>query len=98
MTLELIGDNIIVIEAKGFFKPSDRSKMLAVKKAHPNLDIRLLLQNNGFMYKAKKGTGRRTPDSTDMRYGDWCDKHGFPWAVGTEVPKEWIDECRQQNK
>lgn len=20
----------------------------------------------------------------------WCEKHGFPWAVGTKPPKEWF--------
>lgn len=79
---------MLIIEAKGFFKYTDREKMLAVKECYPHLDIRMLFMNNGYVYKNKKGAPRRTPDSEDMRYGDWCDKHGFPWAVG-EIPKEW---------
>ena len=31
-----------IIEAKGFFKPSSRRLMLAVKKQHPELDIRFI--------------------------------------------------------
>lgn len=32
----------VLIEAKGYFRPEHRAKMLAVKKQHPNLDIRLI--------------------------------------------------------
>ena len=32
----------IIIETKGYFRPEDKRKMVAVKKQHPDLDIRLL--------------------------------------------------------
>lgn len=34
----------IIIEAKGWFAPEDKRKMLAVKRWNPELDIRLLFQ------------------------------------------------------
>jgi predicted nuclease of restriction endonuclease-like RecB superfamily len=37
-----VGD--VYLETKGFFKPSDRRKMLAVKKSNPDKDIRLVFQ------------------------------------------------------
>ena len=81
---------MLIIEAKGFFKYADREKMLAVKECYPDLDIRMLFMNNGYIYKNKKGAPRRTPESTDMRYSDWCDKHGYPWAI-SDIPKEWYE-------
>lgn len=32
----------IVMETKGFFRPEDKRKMVAVRKAHPDLDLRIL--------------------------------------------------------
>lgn len=66
------------IEVKGWFRGEDRAKMKAVKRCNPNLDIRFVFSNNGKLYK-----------NTETRYGDWCDKHGFPWALKT-IPKEWL--------
>ena len=34
-----------IVEAKGYFSPEDRRKMLAVKEKHPSLDIRFCFQN-----------------------------------------------------
>lgn len=70
----------IYIECKGYFKYSDREKMLAVKRDHPDLDIRFLFYGDS---PSKLGKGSKTKPS------EWADKHGFPWAVG-EIPKEWF--------
>jgi Phage endonuclease I len=64
------------VEAKGYFKARDIVKMLLVKKANPDADIRMVFQNNGKYSKT-------------MRYSDWCDKHGFPWSIKI-VPPEWL--------
>jgi predicted nuclease of restriction endonuclease-like RecB superfamily len=37
----------VYIEAKGYFPPADRRKMLEVKRAHPDADIRLVFQKPG---------------------------------------------------
>jgi predicted nuclease of restriction endonuclease-like RecB superfamily len=65
----------IYIEAKGFFTPSDRTKLLAVKEAHPDLDIRLLFQRDNWLTKAHK-----------QRYSDWARKNGFPFSIYPELP------------
>lgn len=88
LTLEDLKGKII-IESKGYFKLTDLKKMLSVKETHPDLDIRMLFQKNSYVYPNRKKE-RRTKDSTDMKYGDWCDKHGFPWAVGEEIPNDWL--------
>ena len=71
--------NGVIIECKGFFKPSDRRKMLAVKAQHPDLDIRLVFQRNNTLSKQSKTT-----------YGAWADKHGFKWCVFPDVPQDWL--------
>lgn len=54
----------IYIEAKGYFRPEARSKMVAVKKLNPQLDIRIVFYayskknvnwavRNGFRYSIK---------------------------------------------
>jgi hypothetical protein len=96
LTKDEIKDKII-LEVKGFLDVDTRKKMLAVKEAHPALDIRFVFQQNGFVYKNKKGKPRRTPESTDMRYSDWCEKHGFKWCVG-EVPDVWFKEIKRAGK
>jgi hypothetical protein len=73
-----IGD--MHIEAKGYFSPADRRKLLEVKRAHPDLDLRLLFQRaNTRLSKARRS----------MTYGQWATRHGFPWAEGT-VPDHWL--------
>ena len=45
--------NGIYIEVKGWFKPSDRTKMESVIKCNPELDIRMLFQKDGWTTKKK---------------------------------------------
>ena len=68
----------VILEAKGFFKPTDRRKMIAVKKANPELDIRFVFQRNNTLAKSSSTT-----------YGDWADKHGFPWCIYPNIPPDW---------
>lgn len=73
--------NSIVVELKGRFLPADRAKILAVRKAHPHIDLRMVFMNpNVRLSKASRTT-----------YGDWCDKHGIQWA-SKRVPIEWTKE------
>lgn len=72
--------NGIAIEFKGWFRPAERTKMLAVKRAHPELDIRLVFERpQNTLSKASKTT-----------YAAWATKHGFEWA-DNHVPKFWLD-------
>ena len=77
--------NGIFIESKGWFLPDDRKKHLLIKKQHPELDIRFVLQSpNGKIYKGSKTT-----------YAQWCDKNDFKWAK-KEIPQDWIDEKKNE--
>lgn len=71
--------NGVIIEAKGFLKPSDRRKMLAVKDQHPELDIRFVFQRNNPLSKGSKHT-----------YLSWAEKHGFPACVWPNIPPDWF--------
>lgn len=74
----------LVLEAKGKFDYDSRRKMLAVKRAHPDRDIRMVFMRNNKLGKGSK-----------MRYGEWCDKHGIRWSVYPELPldkKEIVSE------
>ena len=78
-----IKKNGILIEAKGYFKPRDRAKMLRVKKQHPSADIRFLFQ---------RANNRLTTSPNSLMYWQWAEKHGFPWAEGDHIPEAWFKE------
>lgn len=65
----------VYLETKGNFKASERRKVLAVLKAHPKMDLRMVFQRNNRISKVSKTT-----------YGSWCDKHGIRWSVFPDLP------------
>ena len=68
------------VEAKGYLDDQARRKMLAVRKCHPDKDIRFLFYSNNKMRRNAK-----------LRYLDWAIKNGFNGAVvGDRVPVEWL--------
>jgi hypothetical protein len=78
---DFILPNGVILEAKGYFKPEDRRKMLAVKKQHPDLDIRLVFQSpHNTLTKQSKTT-----------YGMWATKNGFPWCHERNIPSDWLE-------
>jgi hypothetical protein len=81
---DFILPNGIFVEAKGYWPPSDRTKLLAVLEKNPEADVRMVFQANNKIHKA-----------SEMRYGDWCDKRNIKWSVG-EIPQEWIDESPEE--
>lgn len=72
----------MVIETKGYFTKANRDKSLFVREASPEIDLRFVFQSNNKINKQSK-----------TRYGDWCDKKGFLWAV-REIPDEWLEELK----
>lgn len=58
-----------IVETKGRFPSSDRSKMLAVKKQNPDWTITMVFTNPD----AKLDKGSNTT------YSAWCDKNGIAW-------------------
>ena len=69
---------LLYLETKGYFRAEARTKMRAVKKYHPDLDIRIVFQKNLVINKR-----------TDFTYMKWAERNNFPAAVG-HIPKEWL--------
>jgi len=69
------------IEFKGYLRPKDRTKLRAIKKQYPDIDLRLvfLRANNKLTAKSK------------WTYAMWAEKNGFLWCERV-LPQEWIDE------
>lgn len=69
---------ITYLEVKGYFRPTDRTKLLAVKRKDPSLDIRLCFDRNNKIHS-----------KSNTLYSDWCEKHGFKYCFG-EIPDSWF--------
>lgn len=75
--------NGIIVEAKGNFRTTyERSKMIHVKKANPEKDIRFLFMDANL--KIRKGS--------KTTYWEWAEKNGFKWAEGDKIPDAWYRE------
>jgi hypothetical protein len=79
-TPDFVLPNGIIVETKGRFLTADRQKHLLVKAQHPELDIRFLFTNSR----------QRISKQSKTTYADWCEKHGFIYADGSEVPEAWL--------
>lgn len=85
-TPDFILNKKIYVETKGWLRSAaERQKMVLVKQAHPDKDIRLVFQN------AQNKIYRNSPTS----YAKWADDHGFLWADGGKVPEEWLEEAKK---
>ena len=67
----------LYLEVKGYLRPQDRTKMVAVKKNNPDADIRFVFAKN------------QPVNGSKMMYSDWCRKYGFDYCFGT-IPKKWL--------
>ena len=72
--------NYTYLEAKGYWAPEDRRKILAVKKDNPDVDIRMVFQ-------APYNTISKKSKTT---YAQWCERHKIPWTHFHDIPLEWL--------
>ena len=86
-TPDFVLPNGIVIETKGYFLPADRTKHLAIKVQHPNIDLRFIFQN----------PNQKLNKTSHITYADWCKKHGFAYA-SKRIPTEWLTEPHDKTK
>lgn len=75
--------NGILVEAKGYLRPRDRTKMRKVKEQNPDLDIRFLFQ---------RANTKLTKSKNSEMYWQWAERLGFEWHEGTKIPEEWYCE------
>lgn len=67
--LTLADGTEIILESKGFFDPSARSKMAQVRSQYPDLNIQFLFMDENKV--VTKSSSRRTT------YKEWAEKHGY---------------------
>lgn len=79
--------NGIYIEAKGYLRPRDRTKMRKVKEQNPDLDIRFVFQN---------ARQRLTKSKNSEMYWQWAERLGYRWSEGT-IPLEWWREKKRKH-
>ena len=72
--------NYTYLETKGYWAPSDRRKVLAVKRDNPEIDLRMVFQSP---YNKINKNSKTT-------YAMWCEKHDIPWTSYHEIPLEWL--------
>jgi predicted nuclease of restriction endonuclease-like RecB superfamily len=65
----------VYVECKGYLRPEDKRKLRAVKRQHPEMDLRLLFY------------GESTKRERDQIR--WATKNGFKFAIDT-IPKDWL--------
>ena len=80
-TPDFILQNGIIIEVKGRFTSDDRRKHVAIKKQHPNLDIRFVFENSR----------RKLSKGAKSTYATWCERNKFLYADRV-IPEEWLKE------
>jgi hypothetical protein len=80
-TPDFVLPNGIIIETKGMFTAADRRKHLAIKRQHPELDIRFVFENS--RRKLRKGA--------KSSYAEWCIKYGFRY-YDRIIPEDWLGE------
>lgn len=68
----------VYIEAKGKLTAGNRKRLIAFKKAHPEVRIYIMFQRDNWLTSKRRA-----------KYSDWARSEGFECAVGIEVPKEW---------
>ena len=72
--------NHLYLEAKGCWAPTDRRKVLAVKRDNPDIDLRMVFQ-------APYNTISKKSKTT---YAQWCEKHDIPWTHFHNIPLDWL--------
>ena len=79
-TPDFVLPNYLYLEAKGYWDPEDRRKILAVKRCNPDVDIRMVFQSPYNTISKKSKT----------TYAKWCEKHEIPWTSYKDIPIEWL--------
>ena len=79
-TPDFVLPNYTYLEAKGYWAPEDRRKILAVKKSNPGVDIRMVFQSPYNKISKKSKT----------TYAQWCERHEIPWAHFHDIPLDWL--------
>ena len=72
--------NNIYLETKGYWDAKDRRKILAVKKADPSIDLRMVFQ----------APYNKISKQSKTTYAQWCERHDIPWTSFHNIPLDWL--------
>ena len=79
-TPDFVLPNYTYLEAKGYWSPADRRKILAVKRDNPGIDLRMVFQSPYNTISKKSKT----------TYAQWCERHDILWSSYQNIPIEWL--------
>ena len=77
---DFILPNHVYLETKGYWDAKDRRKILAVKKANPSIDLRMVFQ----------APYNKISKSSKTTYAQWCERHDIPWTSFHNIPLDWL--------
>lgn len=86
-TPDIVLDNGIIIEIKGYFRAKDRVLHKLIRDQYPELDVRFVFQR----------ATNRIHKKSHTTYADWCDTHGFIWAEKF-IPVNWLRKQKKGKK
>lgn len=66
------------VETKGKFTPANRTRMLALRAARPDIVVRILFMRDNWLTKKHVS-----------KYSDWAQSAGYEYAIGDRIPVEW---------
>ena len=79
-TPDFVLPNYVYLETKGYWSPSDRRKILNVKKSNPEVDLRMVFQ----------APFNKINKNSKTTYAKWCEKHDIPWTAYHNIPLDWL--------
>ena len=79
-TPDFVLPNYVYLETKGYWAPSDRRKILNVKKSNPEVDLRMVFQ----------APFNKINKNSKTTYAKWCEKHDIPWTAYHNIPLDWL--------
>jgi len=79
-TPDFLLPNYVYLETKGYWDAADRRKVLAVKRANPDIDLRMVFQ-------APYNTISKKSKTT---YAQWCENLNIPWTSFHNIPLDWL--------
>ena len=77
--------NGVIVEAKGRMSARDSRKHRAIKKQHPDLDIRFVFMNMNTRVEGSRFTHQQ-----------WCEKYNFEYSERI-IPKEWLNVTKKEH-
>ena len=85
-TADFIDEEDIVLEVKGFFRPGDQAKYIAVRDAVAKEGKQFV-----FCFSDPNKPVRR---GAKLTHGLWCEKHDIPYTSVAKL-KEFLDDLEQ---